>query len=47
MKINLILYVDDLLLLGEDQSEIADIKHQLGDLYHMKDLGPTSSYLGI
>ena len=47
MKIILILYVDDLLLLGEDQSEIEDIKHQLGNLYQMKDLGPTSEYLGI
>ena len=46
-KIILILYVNDLLLLGEDQSKIADIKWQLGDLYHMKDIGPASSYLGI
>ena len=43
----LILYVDDLLLLGEDLSKIQDIKHQLGKLYQMKDLGPASSYLGI
>ena len=43
----LILYVDDLLLLGEDLSKIKDVKHQLGKLYQMKDLGPTSSYLGI
>ena len=43
----LILYVDDLLLLGEDLSKIEDIKRQLGKLYQMKDLGPTSSYLGI
>ena len=43
----LILYVDDLLLLGEDLSKIEDIKHQLGKLYQMKDLRPTSSYLGI
>ena len=43
----LILYVDDLLLLGEDLSKIEDIKHQLGKLYQMKDLGPASSYLGI
>ena len=42
-----ILYVDDLLLLGEDHSKIEDIKHQLGKLYQMKDLGPASSYLGI
>ena len=46
-KIILILYVDNLLLLGEDQSEIEDIKCQLGELYHMKDLGPASSYLEI
>ena len=43
----LILYVDDLLLLGEDLHKIEDVKHQLGILYQMKDLGPTSSYLGI
>ena len=43
----LILYVDDLLLLGEDQSKIADVKCHLGELYQVKDLGPTSSYFGI
>ena len=43
----LILYVDDLLLLGEDLSKIHEIKQQLSKLYHMKDLGPASSYLGI
>ena len=43
----LILYVDNLFLLGEDLSKIENIKHQLGKLYQMKDLGPTSSYLGI
>ena len=47
MDIILILYVDDLLLLGEDLSKIEDVKHQLGKLYQMKDLRPTSSYLGI
>ena len=46
-KIILILYVNDLLLLYEDQSEISDAKCQLGDMYHMKHLGPASSYLGI
>ena len=43
----LMLYVDDLLLLGEGHSKIKDVKKQLGKLYQMKDLGPTSSYLGI
>ena len=47
MDMILILYVDDLLLLGEDLSKIEDAKRQLGKLYQMKDLGPTSSYLGI
>ena len=47
MDMILILYVDDLLLLGENQSKIADIKHQLVKLYQMRDLGPASSYLGI
>ena len=47
MDMILILYVDDLLLLGEDLSKIEDIKCQLGKLYQMKDLGPASSYLGI
>ena len=43
----LILYVNDLLLLGEDLSKIEDVKYQLGKLYQMKDLGPASSDLGI
>ena len=47
MDMILILYVDDLLLLGQDLSKIKDIKCQLGKLYQMKDLRPTSSYLGI
>ena len=47
MDMILILYVDNLLLLGEDQSKIEDVKNQLGKLYQMKDLGPASSYLEI
>ena len=47
MDVILILYVNDLLLLGEDLSKIQDIKCQLGKLYQMKDLRPASSYLGI
>ena len=47
MDMILILYVDDLLLSGEDLSKIEDIKCQLGKLYQMKDLGLASSYLGI
>ena len=44
MDMILILYVDNLRLLGED---LEDVKCQLGKLYQMKDLGPASSYLGI
>ena len=47
MDMILIVYVDNLLLLGEDVSKIEDIKRQLGKLYQMRDLGPASSYLGI
>ena len=47
MDMILILYVDNLLLLGQDLSKIEDIERQLGKLYQMKDLRPTSSYLGI
>ena len=47
MDMILILYVNDLLLLGQDLFKIEDIKCQLGKLYQMKDLRPTSSYLGI
>ena len=47
MDMILILYVDDLLLLGQDLSKIDVVKRQLGKLYQMKDLRPTSSYLGI
>ena len=33
MDMILILYVDDLLLLGEGHSKIEDVKHELGKLY--------------
>ena len=46
-KIILILYVDDLLLMGNNLSMINRIKKKLGKAYHMKDLGATQSYLGI
>ena len=47
MDMILILYVDNLLILGEDLSKIEDVKRQLSKLYQIKDLGPASSYLGI
>ena len=46
-KIILILYIDDLLLMGNDLSLISKIKKKLGKAYHMKDLEAAQSYLGI
>ena len=46
-KIILILYVDNLLLMGNDLSTINKIKKKLGEAYHKKGLGAAQSYLGI
>lgn len=41
------LYVDDLLILGNCQADIAEIKDELNKRFEMKDLGPASFMLGI
>ena len=46
-EIILILYVDDLLIMGNSQPMIYSIKKQLMEAYQMKDLGAAISYLGI
>ena len=46
-EIILILYVDDLLIMGKSQPMIHSIKKQLMAAYQMKDLGAATSYLGI
>ena len=46
-EIILILYVDDLLIMGNNQPMIHSIKKQLMAAYQMKDLGAATSYLGI
>ena len=46
-EIILILYVDDLLIMGNSQPMIHSIKKQLVAAYQMKDLGAATSYLGI
>jgi hypothetical protein len=43
----IIVYVDDLLIIGPNHSEIKDIKASLSKRFHMSDLGPCSYYLGI
>ena len=47
MEMILILYIDDLLLLGEDPHKIDHVKRELGKMYQIKDLRPALSYLGI
>ena len=46
-EIILILYVDDLLIMGNSQPMIHSIKKQLMAAYQMKDLGAATLYLGI
>ncbi|KAK5996264.1 Retrovirus-related Pol polyprotein from transposon TNT 1-94 [Cladobotryum mycophilum] len=41
------IYVDDLLLVGPDKTQIQRIKDTLGQAYKMTDLGPCQYYLGI
>ena len=46
-EIILILYIDNLLIMGNSQPMIHSIKTQLKAVYQMKDLGAATSYLGI
>ena len=41
------IYVDDLLITGEDEEVIANFKLQMKELFKMTDLGLLSYYLGI
>jgi hypothetical protein len=43
----LLLYVDDMLIIGYDIDHINHVKQQLGDQFQMSDLGPLSYLLGI
>jgi hypothetical protein len=45
--IYLVLYVDDMLLIGNDKAIIQDVKTQLSSKFDMKDLGDTNSILGM
>jgi hypothetical protein len=40
-------YVDDLLILGQDQEAIAGVKKALSEHFKMSDLGPVAHYLGV
>ena len=43
----IVLYVDDLLLMGTSRSQIDKVKKTLGKQYKMVDLGPVKQFLGL
>jgi len=45
--IYLVLYVDDMLLVGSDKEIIQDLKTQLSSKFNMKDLGAANYILGM
>jgi hypothetical protein len=46
-KIVLALYVDDIILVGDDLTVIEDIKSEFKETFQMKDLGEMKNYLGM
>ena len=43
----LLLYVDDMLIVGQDMKKIASLKKALGKSFAMKDMGPARQILGM
>lgn len=43
----MLLYVDDMLVVGLDMDEIISLKQQMSKEFNMKDLGPTKKIIGI
>jgi hypothetical protein len=40
-------YVDDLVITGTKDAEVAEFKEEMNATFQMSDLGPLSFYLGI
>ena len=47
LHVDVLLYVDDMLITGDDLDYISHVKQQLGKEFQMSDLGPLSYFLGI
>ena len=45
--INIVLYVDDMLLIGNNKDIIKEVKSQLSSKFDMKDLGATNFIVGM
>ena len=43
----IVIYVDDLIITGDDKAQIANVKKVLGAEFDMKDLGELKYFLGI
>lgn len=46
-SIYLMIYVDDILIMGNDESAVTSLKKYLHSTFHIKDLGPPKYFLGI
>ena len=40
-------FVEDLTLVSDSKQEIDQVKDELGKIFKLKDLGPTTSFLGV
>lgn len=47
LTLHVLVYVDDLIITGDDSGVIANFKQYLHRCFHMKDLGPLKYFLGI
>ena len=45
--IYLLLYVDDIIVIGNDSTQIHNLITALGQVFELKDLGPLTYFLGI